>query len=105
MSQDAPRPQINASKIAFGGGIAGAIFTIGSMLIFLTDLPMLWYMSTPRSFWAAHSRSFSASAVTKPPARRGFQSRSLRQPTRDHHAELSLVARREKCFIDNRSSP
>jgi hypothetical protein len=44
MSEDAPRPQINASKIAFGGGIAGAIFTIGSMLIFLTGLPMLWYM-------------------------------------------------------------
>jgi hypothetical protein len=44
MSQDAPRPQINASKIAFGGGIAGAIFTIASMLIFLTGLPMLWYM-------------------------------------------------------------
>lgn len=44
MSHDAPRPQINASKIAFGGGIAGAIFTIGSMLIFLTGLPMLWYM-------------------------------------------------------------
>ncbi len=44
MSQDAPRPQINISKIAFGGGVAGAIFTIGSMLIFLTGLPMLWYM-------------------------------------------------------------
>ncbi len=44
MSQDAPRPQINVSKIALGGGIAGAIFTIGSMLIFLTGLPMLWFM-------------------------------------------------------------
>ena len=38
------RPQINASRIAFGAGVAGAIFTLGSMLIFLTGLPMLWYM-------------------------------------------------------------
>jgi hypothetical protein len=44
MPEDTPRPQINASKIAFGGGVAGAIFTIGSMLIFLTGLPMLWYL-------------------------------------------------------------
>jgi sugar phosphate permease len=38
------RPQINASKLAIGGGIAGAAFTIGSMLIFLTGLPTLRYM-------------------------------------------------------------
>ena len=38
------RPQINASKIVFGGGIAGAIFTAGSMAIFLTGLPILWYL-------------------------------------------------------------
>ena len=38
------RPQINASKIVVGGGIAGGIFTIGSMLIFLTGLPILRYM-------------------------------------------------------------
>jgi len=44
MLEDTPRPQINSAKIAVGGGIAGAIFTIGSMLIFLTGLPMLWYM-------------------------------------------------------------
>lgn len=44
MREDTPRPQINSAKIAFGGGIAGAIFTIGSMLIFLTGLPMLWYL-------------------------------------------------------------
>ena len=42
MSQDA-RPQINVSKIKFGGGVAGAIFTLGSMAIFLTGLPMLPY--------------------------------------------------------------
>jgi hypothetical protein len=43
MKEDA-RPQINASKIVIGGGIAGAIFTIGSMLIFLAGLPVLRYM-------------------------------------------------------------
>jgi hypothetical protein len=37
------RPQINVSKIVIGGGAAGAIFAIGSMLIFLTGLPMLRY--------------------------------------------------------------
>jgi hypothetical protein len=44
MLEDTPRPQINSAKIAVGGGIAGAIFTIGRMLIFLTGLPMLWYL-------------------------------------------------------------
>jgi uncharacterized membrane protein len=44
MTGDTPRPQINSAKIAVGGGIAGAIFTVGSMLIFLTGLPMLWYL-------------------------------------------------------------
>jgi hypothetical protein len=41
---ETPRPQINASKLVVGGGIVGAIFTIGSMLIFLTGLPILRYM-------------------------------------------------------------
>ena len=44
MPEDTPRPQIKSAKIAFGGGIAGAIFTIGSMAIFLTGLPLLWYL-------------------------------------------------------------
>ena len=38
-----PGPQINISKIHFGGGIAGLIFTVGSMLIFLFGIPGLWY--------------------------------------------------------------
>jgi hypothetical protein len=42
--QDNPNPQINVSKIVVGGGIAGAIFTFGSMLIFLTGLPLLWFL-------------------------------------------------------------
>jgi hypothetical protein len=37
------RPQIDASKLVVGGGIVGAIFTVGSMLIFLTGLPILRY--------------------------------------------------------------
>jgi len=44
MREDAPRPQINASKLTVGGGIAGAIFTIGSMLIFLFGVPVIRYM-------------------------------------------------------------
>jgi hypothetical protein len=38
------RPQINASKMVIGSGIAAAIFTVGSMLIFITGLPVLRYL-------------------------------------------------------------
>lgn len=44
MSEDTGRPQINLSKIAVGGGIAGAIFAIGSMTIFLIGIPVLRYI-------------------------------------------------------------
>jgi hypothetical protein len=44
MSQVASRPQINLSKIPVGGGIAGAIFALGSMLIFLLGIPVLRYV-------------------------------------------------------------
>jgi len=44
MAQDTQRPQINMSKLAVGGGVAGAIFTAGSMLIFLTGIPVLRYI-------------------------------------------------------------
>jgi sugar phosphate permease len=44
MSEEPPRPQINSAKILVGGGIAGAIFTIGSMLIFLIGIPVLRYV-------------------------------------------------------------
>jgi len=44
MREDTQRPQINMSKLAVGGGIAGAVFTAGSMLIFLTGIPVLRYM-------------------------------------------------------------
>ena len=43
MKDDPPNPQINVSKIAVGGGIAGAIFTVGSMVIFLLGIPLLRY--------------------------------------------------------------
>jgi len=43
MSAGTPRPQINISKIVVGGGIAGTIFTLGSMLIFLIGIPALRY--------------------------------------------------------------
>ena len=44
MSQGSPNPQnpqINLSKIPGGGGIAGALFAFGSVLIFLIGIPRL----------------------------------------------------------------
>ena len=43
MSNSAPNPQINISKIPGGAGIAGAIFALGSMLIFLVGIPRFRY--------------------------------------------------------------
>ena len=43
MREGTPTPQINVSKIVVGGGIAGTIFTLGSMLIFLIGIPALRY--------------------------------------------------------------
>jgi hypothetical protein len=43
MRDDNQKPQINISKIKVGGGIIGAIFTLGCMAIFLIGLPVLWY--------------------------------------------------------------
>lgn len=43
MNDDTQRPQINMSKIPVGGGVAGAIFVLGSMLILLEGIPALWY--------------------------------------------------------------
>ena len=43
MSDSAPNPQINISKIPGGAGIAGAIFALGSMLIFLIGIPRFRY--------------------------------------------------------------
>jgi hypothetical protein len=44
MSEGAAGPQINMSKIRVGGGIAGAIFAVSSMLIFLIGIPEIRYM-------------------------------------------------------------
>ncbi|MDQ1469151.1 MAG: hypothetical protein QOJ99_631 [Bryobacterales bacterium] len=43
MKQDIPRAEINIAKIPGGGGVAGAIFAIGSTVIFLIGIPALWY--------------------------------------------------------------
>lgn len=43
MNDQKPSPEINMSQIRFGGGIAGLIFTLGSMAIFLLGVPGLWY--------------------------------------------------------------
>ena len=44
MSEHAPRPQINVSKIPGGAGVAGALFAVISMLIFLLGIPALRVM-------------------------------------------------------------
>jgi sugar phosphate permease len=41
VGENTPRPQINASKLRVGGEIVGAIFAIGTVLIFLTGIPIL----------------------------------------------------------------
>ena len=41
MSEGTRNPQINISKIPGGAGIAGALFALGSMLIFLIGIPRL----------------------------------------------------------------
>jgi hypothetical protein len=43
MQEGTQTPQINVSKIAAGGGIAGALFAIISMVIFLIGIPALRY--------------------------------------------------------------
>ena len=43
MREGTPNPQINVSKIPGGGGIAGALFAVISMLIFLIGIPALQY--------------------------------------------------------------
>lgn len=43
MSDELKTPQINISKIPGGTGIAGALFAIGSMLIFLFGVPRIRY--------------------------------------------------------------
>ena len=35
-------PEINISKIPVGPGVAGVIFTLGTLLIFLFGVPGLW---------------------------------------------------------------
>jgi hypothetical protein len=44
MRDDAPTPQINVSKILGGGGVAGALFAVISMVIFLIGIPALRFM-------------------------------------------------------------
>ena len=44
MSEEIHNPQINISKIAVGGGVAGAFFAAVSTLIFLMGIPLTRYM-------------------------------------------------------------
>jgi len=42
MPENNRRPEITMHSLRFGGGFAGLVFTVGSMLIFLIGLPSLW---------------------------------------------------------------
>ena len=44
MKEDTRNPQINIAKIPVGGGIIGAVFAVGSTLIFLIGIPALRYI-------------------------------------------------------------
>jgi hypothetical protein len=44
MRDEGPNPQINVSKIPGGGGVAGALFAVISMVIFLIGIPALRFM-------------------------------------------------------------
>ncbi len=41
MENGSPTPQINVSKIPGGGGIAGALFAVISMVIFIIGIPLV----------------------------------------------------------------
>ena len=43
MPEGGPTPQINVSKIPGGGGVAGALFAVISLIIFLNGIPALRY--------------------------------------------------------------
>ena len=43
MKQDYPHQGITMHRIRFGGGVAGLLFTLGCMVLFLAGLPILWY--------------------------------------------------------------
>jgi hypothetical protein len=86
MAEESPRPQINASKIVVGGGIAGTVFTVLSMAISLIGIPALRYMlpaaivlgggvalalrrlrhETPGAPWIAVSAAPALAAVAPP---------------------------------------
>ena len=43
LGEGTPSPQINMSKMPVGGGIAGAMVVLSSMVIFLVGIPALQY--------------------------------------------------------------
>jgi len=42
-ADDYPHQGITMHRIRMDGGFAGLLFTIGTMAVFLTGLPLLWY--------------------------------------------------------------
>ena len=97
MRHDTPNPQIDSAKLAVGGGIAGAIFTLGSVLIFLFGIPVLRFLfpaaiilgcgvalvlrfvrhETPGASWLLAATEKKTEAPSEP-EREGDQGRSAR---------------------------
>ena len=44
IARDTPRAEINMARIPVDGGIAGLIFAIGTMAIFVVGIPAIRYM-------------------------------------------------------------
>ena len=44
MNDESPRAEINMAKIPVSGGIAGLIFAVGTMAIFVIGIPSIRYM-------------------------------------------------------------
>ena len=106
MSENTPNPQINISKIPGGAGIAGALFALGSMLIFLIGIPRLRYFfiaaivlgcaialilrfvhrETPGKPWI-----LSATPNTDSPIRPAQTGRSSKRPE-EHRPKLHALA-------------
>jgi len=72
MKDDTPKPQINVSKIVVGGGVAGAIFTVGSMVIFLLGIPLLRYIFPAAIVLGAQLRLFFNSSGMRLQAHPGY---------------------------------
>ena len=72
MAEGTPTPQINVSKIPGGGGIAGTLFAVISMLIFLIGIPLVRCFFLLPSLWVAPLLSSSTPSIMNQQANLGL---------------------------------